>query len=121
MSTNLPIISQLINMATKKKNTEQGIDWNYSPSLESTSHLKLKKKYDLFIDGEWVKPSSGKYFKTVNPANEEVIAEIAYGNQEDVDKAVKAARKAYTDVWSIMPAAERAKYIFRIARLLSVR
>ncbi|MEY3236880.1 MAG: hypothetical protein RI883_981 [Bacteroidota bacterium] len=121
MYTNLPIISQLIKMATKKKNNEQELEWNYSPSLESTSHLNLKKKYDMFIDGKWVKPSSGKYFNTVNPANEEVIAEIAYGNQEDVDKAVKAARKAYTEVWSIMPSAERAKYIYRIARLMQER
>jgi aldehyde dehydrogenase (NAD+) len=108
-------------MATKKKNTEHVSDWNYSPSLESTSHLNLKKKYDLFIDGKWVKPSSGVYFKTINPANEEVLSEVAYGNQDDVDKAVKAARKAYTDVWSIMPAAERAKYIYRIARLMQER
>ena len=121
MSTNLPIIFQLIKMATKKKNTEHVSDWNYSPSLESTSHLDLKKRYDLFIDGKWVKPSSGVYFKTINPANEEILAEVAHGNQDDVDKAVKAARKAYTDVWSIMPPAERAKYIFRIARLMQER
>lgn len=121
MSTNLPIIFQLIKMATKKKNTEHVSDWNYSPSLESTSHLNLKKRYDLFIDGKWVKPSSGVYFKTINPANEEILAEVAHGNQDDVDKAVKAARKAYTDVWSIMPPAERAKYIFRIARLMQER
>ncbi len=108
-------------MATKKKNTEHVSDWNYSPSLESTSHLNLKKRYDLFIDGKWVKPSSGVYFKTINPANEEILAEVAHGNQDDVDKAVKAARKAYTDVWSIMPPAERAKYIFRIARLMQER
>ena len=108
-------------MATKKKNTEQGIEWNYSPSLESTSHLNLKKKYDLFIDGKWVKPSSGVYFKTINPANEEILAEVAHGNQDDVDKAVKAARKAYNEVWSIMPAPERAKYIYRIARLMQER
>jgi len=121
VSTNLPIIFQLIKMATKKKNTVQVSDWNYSPSLESTSHLNLKKKYDLFIDGKWVKPSSGVYFKTINPANEEILAEVAHGNQDDVDKAVKAARKAYTEVWSIMPPAERAKYIFRIARLMQER
>ena len=108
-------------MATKKKNTEHVSDWNYSPSLESTSHLNLKKRYDLFIDGKWVKPSSGVYFKTINPANEEILAEVAHGNQDDVDKAVKAARKAYTDVWSIMPPAERAKYIYRIARLMQER
>ena len=94
------------------------VEWNYAPSLESTSHIQLKKRYDLFIGGKWVKPSSGKYFETINPANEEVLAEIAYANDKDVDLAVKAARKAYKEVWSVMPAAERAKYIYRIARLM---
>lgn len=105
-------------MADKKKIMNSGVEWNYSPSPESTSHIQLKKKYDLFIGGKWVKPSSGKYFETINPANEEVLAEIAHANEEDVDKAVKAARKAYTEVWSVIPAAERAKYIYRIARLM---
>jgi aldehyde dehydrogenase (NAD+) len=94
------------------------VEWDYAPSLESTTHIELKKRYDLFIGGKWVKPSSGKYFETINPANEEVLAEIAHGNDKDVDLAVKAARKAYKEVWSVMPAAERAKYIYRIARLM---
>ena len=105
----------------KIKTTSPSLEWNYSPALESTSHLKLKKQYDLFINGEFVKPSSGKYFDTINPANEEKLAEIAHANEEDVDKAVKAARKAYTEVWSVMPAKERAKYIFRIARIMQER
>lgn len=94
------------------------IEWNYSPSPESTSHIDLKKRYELFIDGKWVKPASGKYFKTVNPSNEEVLAEVAQADASDVDKAVKAARKAYKEVWSVMPASERAKYIYRIARMM---
>lgn len=94
------------------------IEWNYSPSPESTSHIDLKKRYELFIDGKWVKPASGKYFKTVNPSNEEVLAEVAQADAYDVDKAVKAARKAYKEVWSVMPASERAKYIYRIARMM---
>ncbi len=106
-------------MATKK-NTPV-VEWDYSPSLEGTSHIQLKTQYDLFIDGKWVKPSSGKYFQTINPANEEVLSEVAYGNEKDVDLAVKAARKAYTEVWSVMPTAERAKYIYRIARLMQER
>src|SRR5574343_2025338 len=106
-------------MATKK-NTPV-VEWDYSPSLEGTSHIQLKTQYDLFIDGKWVKPSSGKYFQTIHPANEEVLSEVAYGNEKDVDLAVKAARKAYTEVWSVMPAAERAKYIYRIARLMQER
>ena len=95
--------------------------WDYAPSLESTSHIELKERYDLYIDGKWVKPTSGKYFATVNPANEQKLAEVAHGNALDVDKAVKAARKAYNEVWSKMPGSERAKYIYRIARLMQLR
>ncbi|MES2557087.1 MAG: aldehyde dehydrogenase family protein [Bacteroidota bacterium] len=92
--------------------------WDYSPSPESTSHVQLKKRYDLYIDGKFVAPASGKYFETSNPATEKVIAEVAYGSEADVDKAVKAARKAYETVWSQLPAKERGKYIYRIARLM---
>ena len=95
--------------------------WNYSPSPESISHVKLKDRYELFIDGKFVAPESGAYFKTTNPATEQDLAEIAHGNAADVDKAVKAARKAYDNVWSKMPAKERGKYIFRIARLMQER
>lgn len=95
--------------------------WEYAPAPEGTGHIKLNKKYNLFIDGKWVAPSSKKYFETINPATEEVLAEIAYANEKDVDLAVKAARNAYTNVWSKMPASERAKYIYRIARLMQER
>lgn len=95
--------------------------WDYSPAPESTSHISLKKRYDLYINGEWVKPTSKKYFKTINPANEELLAEVAHANEKDVDKAVKAARKAYDEVWSKTSPSERAKYIFRIARLMQER
>jgi aldehyde dehydrogenase (NAD+) len=102
-----------------KKNITES--WEYAPSLESTNHIQLKKKYDLFIDGKWVKPKSGKYFKSINPANEEVLAEVACADADDVDLAVKAARKAYDTVWSKMLPSERAKYIYRIARLMQER
>lgn len=92
--------------------------WDLAPAPESTGHIQLKEQYDLFIGGKWVKPSSGKYFATTNPADETKLAMIAEANEKDVDKAVKAARKAYDTVWSIMPAKERGKYIYRIARLL---
>ncbi len=95
--------------------------WEFSPAPESTAHIKLKKKYDLFIGGKWVKPKSGIYFKTINPATEEVLAEVAEAGQEDVDLAIKAARKAYTQVWSKLSGKERGKYIFRIARLIQER
>ncbi len=101
-------------MATKKN----AIDWALAPAPESADHVKINAQYELFINGKWQKPKSGKYFDTINPANEQKLARIAEANEADVDAAVKAARKAYNNVWSKMPAAERGKYIYRIARLL---
>jgi aldehyde dehydrogenase (NAD+) len=100
---------------TKDKN------WNYSPAPESSSSATIEKKYNLFINGKWVKPSNGKYFKTINPANESVLSEVAEANEKDVDRAVKAARKAYDKTWSKISAKERSKYIFRIARMIQER
>lgn len=105
------------------KKTEKEIKniWTYDPAPESSDHIQLKDKYDLYIDGKWVKPESGKYYDTSNPASTKKIASIAYGNDKDVDKAVRAARKAYKSVWSKMEPSERAKYIFRIARIMQER
>ncbi len=109
-------------MATKKtfssRPSGKPIDWQLAPAPESADHVKINAQYELFINGKWQKPKSGKYFDTINPANEQKLARIAEANEADVDAAVKAARKAYDSVWSKMPAAERAKYIYRIARLL---
>lgn len=109
-------------MAKKEvKKLEYFTDWKYAPSPEATDHIRLQKQYDLFINGKFVKPSSGKYFDTINPATEEKISSIAEANDKDVDSAVKAARGAYDKTWSKMPAKERAKYIYRIARLIQER
>src|SRR5882757_6812166 len=96
-------------------------DWAYAPAPESTSSAVIKPRYDLFINGKFVPPVKGKYFDTINPATEKKIAEVASATAEDVDKAVKAARNAYNNVWSKMPPAERGKYIYRIARVLQER
>ena len=95
-----------------------GKAWEYEPSPEATDHIKLEKRFELFIGGKWVAPKSGKYFPTVSPSTEETLAEVAEANAEDVDLAVRAARKAYDTVWSKMRPAERGKYIFRIARAI---
>src|SRR6476646_1804320 len=95
-------------------------DWKYAPAPE-TAKVQLRGRYDLFIDGRFVAPTKGKYFDSTNPANEKKIAEVGEGSAEDVDKAVKAARKAYDKVWSKMPAKERGKYVYRIARILQER
>ncbi|MGB3870969.1 MAG: aldehyde dehydrogenase family protein [Flavobacteriales bacterium] len=100
-------------MAKKKT-----IDWALAPAPENKDHITIKPQYELFIGGKWVKPKSGKYFDTINPANEQKLARIAEANEADVDAAVKAARKAYEGPWGKMPASERAKYIYRIARLM---
>ena len=106
----------------KKKHTiDFSSTWDLAPAPESTSHFKLKETYDLFINGEFVAPKSGNYFDTINPANEKVLAKVAEANEEDVDLAVKAARKAYETVWSKLSGKERGKYIYRIARILQER
>ena len=95
--------------------------WEYAPAPESTGHIKLQDRYDLFINGRFVKPSSGKYFDTINPATEAKLSEVAEANAADVDKAVKSARTAYDKYWSKMPGKERAKYIYRISRMIQER
>ena len=95
-----------------------GKAWEYAPSLESTDHVRLQSRYELFIGGKWVAPKSGRYFPTISPSTEETLAEVAEANAEDVDLAVAAARRAYDTVWSKMRPEERAKYIFRIARAI---
>src|SRR6185436_2923667 len=92
--------------------------WDYAPSLESTDHIKLVSRYNFFIGGKFVEPHSKKWFDTLNPATEEHLSEIAEADAEDVDRAVQEARRAYVKVWSKISASERAKYIFRIARLI---
>lgn len=95
--------------------------FEYAPAPESRAIVKLNSEYGLFINGKWVSPQSKKKFSSINPATEEVLAKVSQGNQADVDKAVKAARAAYNKVWSKTKPKERAKYLFRIARLLQER
>ena len=93
--------------------------FEYAPAPESRAIVDIKPSYGLFIGGEFV-DGHGSAFKTVNPASEEVLAEIAEADDSDVDKAVKAARRAFRG-WSRMPGSERAKYLFRIARIIQER
>jgi aldehyde dehydrogenase (NAD+) len=94
--------------------------FEYAPAPESRDIANLKPHYRPFINGQFV-DGSGEPLKTINPATEEVLAEVSTAAPSDVDTAVKAARKAYTRTWSKMPGAERAKYLFRIARLIQER
>lgn len=94
--------------------------FEYAPAPESRSVVDIAPSYGLFIDGEFVEAADGKVFKTVSPSTEEVLSEIAQAGEADVDRAVKAARKAF-EKWSALPGAERAKYLFRIARIIQER
>lgn len=107
-------------MAKKSNTIKLKFDtgWNYAPAPESKSAASMAKQYDLFINGEWQKPLSKKYFDTINPATEEKLSEVAEAGPADVNKAVNAARDAYDRVWKKMPAKERGKYVFRIARMI---
>src|SRR5581483_5155130 len=94
--------------------------FEYAPAPETTP-ATIRDEYGLFIDGKWTAPRSGKYFDTVNPATEETLARVAFAGDEDVDRAVRAARKAYDKYWRKMRPADRAKYIYRIARAITER
>ena len=94
--------------------------WEYDPAPE-TADPKLKPRYELFINGKFVAPKSGRYFDTINPATERKLAEIALAGTADVDAACRAAQRAYDNVWGKLSGRERAKYLFRIARLLQDR
>jgi len=93
----------------------------YDPAPESASVAHLRPSYGLFIDGEFTDPDSHTSFETLNPATEEPLARVAQASSEDVDRAVASARHAYEKVWSKTSGAERAKYLFRIARLIQER
>ncbi len=95
--------------------------FEYAPAPESRAVVDLRPSYGLFIGGEFTDPVDGRSFKTVNPATEEVLADVAEAGDADVDRAVTAARAAYDSVWSQLPGKERGKYLFRLARLLQER
>ncbi len=95
--------------------------FDYAPAPESRAIVDIKPSYGLFIGGEFVESKDGTAFKTINPATEETLAEIVDAGPSDVDRAVAAARAAFRDVWGPMPGPTRAKYLFRIARIIAER
>jgi len=95
--------------------------WEYAPAPESKDFVAIAPCHDLFVGGKFVPAKSGKRFRTVNPSTEETLSEVAEAGPEDVDAAVRAARKASRDTWSRLPGKERAKYLFRIARIIQER
>jgi aldehyde dehydrogenase (NAD+) len=95
--------------------------FEYAPAPESRAIVDIKSSYGLFINGAFVEATDGKPFKTVSPSSEEVLAEVSEAGPADIDKAVRAARKAFDKVWGPMAGRDRAKYLFRIARLIQER
>ena len=94
--------------------------FEYAPALESVQP-RLRERYGLFIDGTWSSPSGSRYTDAINPANEEKLADVAYASAADVDRAVRSARKAYDRYWRKLRPADRAKYMYRIARAITER
>jgi aldehyde dehydrogenase (NAD+) len=94
--------------------------WEYAPAPESREIARLRPAYGMFVDGEFTDSADGERAKTINPATEEVLAEVAWASRSDVDRAVAAARRAATG-WAALPGRERGKYVYRIARLVQER
>lgn len=95
--------------------------FEYAPAPESTESVNVKSQYGLFIDGQFQEPSKGKYFETLNPSTGESLAQIADASEEDIEKAVKAARRTYVNTWSKLSGKERGRYLFQIAKCLEER
>jgi aldehyde dehydrogenase (NAD+) len=104
----------------KRGGTPVPSEWTYAPAPESRDIVTLQERYGLFVGGEWVEPRDGEFFTTLAPRDEEPLAQVAQAGPVDVAAAVAAAREAYGS-WSRRSGAERAKYLFRIARILQER
>src|SRR5262249_44781405 len=94
-------------------------DWTYAPAPESRDIVQLRERYGLYVGGEWLDPA--ETYETVSPATEETLAKGGQAGEADVLHAVEAARDAFENGWSSLPGCERAKYLFRIARILQER
>jgi aldehyde dehydrogenase (NAD+) len=95
--------------------------FEYAPAPESREIVRLDERYGLYVGGEWLEPRAGEYRASVSPSSEEPLAEVAWAGPEDVDVAVGAAREAHENGWAELAPSERAKYLFRIARVLQER
>jgi aldehyde dehydrogenase (NAD+) len=96
-------------------------EWDYAPAPEARDIVSLRERYGLFVGGEVVEPKTGEWFESISPATEERLFEVALAGEEDVQLAVGAARDAFENGWSELAPSERAKYLFRLARLIQER
>jgi aldehyde dehydrogenase (NAD+) len=97
------------------------LEWEYAPAPEARDIVSIRERYGLFVGGEEVEPRSGEWFESISPSSEESLFEVAQAGEEDVGLAVGAARAAFENGWSELAPAERAKYLFRIARIIQER
>jgi aldehyde dehydrogenase (NAD+) len=97
------------------------LEWEYAPAPEARDIVQIRERYGLFVGGEEVEPRSGEWFESISPSTEEALFEVAQAGAEDVDLAVGSARSAFENGWAELPPAERAKYLFRIARIIQER
>src|SRR5688572_31462302 len=111
----------MTELETTQERTPAVPAWEYADAPESKNIVRLQDRYGLFIGGEFVEPKSGRYLATIDPSTEEVLAEVPEAGPEDVELAVTAARDAFDSGWRELPGAERAKYLYRIARALQER
>ena len=98
-----------------------GVPWEYAPAPEATDHIRIESEYGLFIGNEFRPAKPRKTFTVINPATEEPLAKVAHASKADVNRAVAAALTAHRSTWSKLPGRERAKYLYRIARILQER
>ena len=105
-------------MSSKIKSLKYNGKWDFSPSVESLENLSIQKEYELFINGQFQRPVDNKYFPSINPSNEQKLSRIAKAESKDVDLAVNSARDAFNGQWDKISGKERAKYIYRIARII---
>jgi aldehyde dehydrogenase (NAD+) len=105
----------------RKPSVPAPLEWEYAPAPEARDIVQIRDRYGLFIGGEEVEPSTGEWFTSISPSTEEPLFEVAQAGAEDVDRAVGAARDAFQNGWSDLAPSERAKYLFRIARIIQER
>ena len=109
----------MTDLERKQERTPVPSEWTYAPAPESRDVVQIRERYGHFVGGEWLEPK--ETYPTISPATEETLSEVGQATAAEVDLAVKAARGAYENGWSNLPGSERAKYLFRIARILQER
>ena len=109
----------MTELSKRGKNAPVPHEWTYAAAPESREIVQLRERYGIYVGGEWLEASES--YETISPATEEVLAQIGQASEADVVAAVEAARGAFENGWSTLPGSERAKYLFRIARILQER